>query len=478
MAPPKKAVALTATPSTSNTSTRSTRAAGDTSAAQDKQTPAEQQESTSKGKSLVQEAPEEQQSPARAGTSRESSAERQITLEMIWQKIQHFEERLSQTPTSSTPPKKKKWQKQQRAESRSSRSDDDATPRSTSNNPRRFTSQAIRTTIEETPAPERRGFRPVFTQENPTNLYQEAAPRASRTRNLPNFHYGGAPKPKDPDPLDDGLDPTFASWSKLLHGELIQHGYWYPTEAERMAFVFRITKGKARGHLETLYLSDHPMAFQTAEEMVEHLADCFEELDQQADARDRYAQLRQGASETFRDFRIRFLDLATRAGVDRATQLDDIFRRANPDLQEKLLAQRRDWTSLQQAIRALDGVDKELASFRCRTQHRTTLFRPPTLSEKTSKTTSAPAPLPARESTPPWRRSAAPIGTSTPRPSPTPKLEGTCYNCGKPGHMIRDCPDPKRERSIYEIAAEERDDEHEQLDEDACLDEESGKEDA
>jgi len=44
--------------------------------------------------------------------------------------------------------------------------------------------------------------------------------------------------------------------------------------------------------------------------------------------------------------------------------------------------------------------------------------------------------------------------------------------------MIRDCPDPKRERSIYEIAAEERDDEHEQLDEDACLDEESGKEDA
>ena len=277
MAPPKKAAAPAA-PNTPNLSTRKTRATGDTSTTQ-----------------------ERQQSPDLAGPSntRDSSTEHQITLEMIWKKIQHFEERMNdrtppRTSTSPAPSSKQRRQKQQqRAESTSSsRSDDDAALRSTSQRvkkPRQSTSQAICTKIEETPVPDKRGFRPNFAH-------------PSRGRDYRNIHQGGAPKPRDPDPLDDGIDPTFASWSKLLHGELLQHGHWYPTEAERMAFVFRNTKGKARGHLETLYLSDHPMVFQTAEEMVEHLADCFEELDKQADARDRYALLQQGTSETFRDF--------------------------------------------------------------------------------------------------------------------------------------------------------------------------------
>ncbi len=104
--------------------------------------------------------------------------------------------------------------------------------------------------------------------------------------------------------------------------------------------------------------------FQTVSEMIKHLADCFKVIDEKADARDQYNLVHQGALERFRDFKIRFMDLANRARIDQETQLDDIFRKAHPDLQEKLLSQRRDWTTFQEAIRALDGTDKELASFR------------------------------------------------------------------------------------------------------------------
>jgi hypothetical protein len=66
--------------------------------------------------------------------------------------------------------------------------------------------------------------------------------------------------------------------------------------------------------------------------MIDYLAICFEVLDDKADAQDSYIVLRQGASESFRDFKIRFMDLATRAEIAQKTQLADVFRKAHPDL--------------------------------------------------------------------------------------------------------------------------------------------------
>ena len=72
--------------------------------------------------------------------------------------------------------------------------------------------------------------------------------------------------------------------------------------------------------------------------MVEHLADCFGVIDEKSDAQDLYAVVHQEAQEHFRDFKIRFIDLANRVEVSLDTQLADIFRKSYPNLQEKLLS--------------------------------------------------------------------------------------------------------------------------------------------
>ena len=53
-----------------------------------------------------------------------------------------------------------------------------------------------------------------------------------------------------------------------------------------MALVFRLTKGEAMRQLDSLYLSNSSLAFTTAADMIQHLADCFEEIDEKADAID------------------------------------------------------------------------------------------------------------------------------------------------------------------------------------------------
>ena len=69
-----------------------------------------------------------------------------------------------------------------------------------------------------------------------------------------------------------------------MHGKLLQNGDWYPTEPLKMAYVFGLTEGTAQRNLETLYLSDSPLAFQTVSDIVEHLADYFEVIDEKSDA--------------------------------------------------------------------------------------------------------------------------------------------------------------------------------------------------
>ena len=73
---------------------------------------------------------------------------------------------------------------------------------------------------------------------------------------------------------------------------MLQNGDWFSTEALKMAYVFSITTGKAQLNLDTLYLSNYPMAFRIMKDIVKYLASCFKVINKQADACNTYSQLR------------------------------------------------------------------------------------------------------------------------------------------------------------------------------------------
>ena len=80
-----------------------------------------------------------------------------------------------------------------------------------------------------------------------------------------------------------------------------------------MALVFRLTKGEAIRQLDSLYFSNSSLAFTTTADIIQYLANCFEEIDKKADVIDQYALLRQGETKRFRDFKVRFLDLVNKS---------------------------------------------------------------------------------------------------------------------------------------------------------------------
>jgi hypothetical protein len=252
-----------------------------------------------------------------------------------------------------------------------------------------------------------------------------------------------------------------------------------------MAYVFGITGGTAQKLLDPLYLTSSPYALTTSQQMIDHLATCFENGQEKADARDAYSTLSQSKQESFQSFRVRFMDIASRAEIPEDTQLDDIFRKIRPELQASLLTDRRRWKSLWQAIQEIDALDKERTSFLLRNQQRTPPARAPLASAAyTPRMLPAPpgplAPIVQRAAVPTLPgRNTTPLRHGTPAPriqSTVPEVR-TCYNCGQVGHLSTDCTAPRKERSLQELEADSE--ETEQLVGDESEQEsESGNEDA
>jgi hypothetical protein len=267
-------------------------------------------------------------------------------------------------------------------------------------------------------------------------------------------------KRPDPKELSDGVDPTFESWRILMKGKLRTNADHFPTEEDKMDYVFGRTTGKAQKHLLPRFDEDSPTRFTTAEEMIQYLAPRYINPNKVRDARYDYGKLFMKAGEPFADFQTTFLHLAGEGQIHSDNLRLDLYDKLTTQLQERLAATLEDLDTYQKLANRCLSLDTELKriSVRVDRQKRFKDDRTATPDPKGSLPVLAP-PIPTRQPTLPYgssailQRSATPA-TTTRFNSPALATALTCYNCRKPGHLINDCTEPKRITEMKEIEEE------------------------
>ena len=100
-----------------------------------------------------------------------------------------------------------------------------------------------------------------------------------------------------PEPFIDGVSPFIDDWLASMRIKLLVNTDWYPTELERMAYIFDRCGTEAKLYIRIQRNPQHIMAYTTAEEMFDILEKTFSKPkeDWEQKAQDEYYQLFQGA---------------------------------------------------------------------------------------------------------------------------------------------------------------------------------------
>ena len=140
------------------------------------------------------------------------------------------------------------------------------------------------------------------------------------------------------EPLINGVSPFIDDWLTSMRTKLLVNADWYPTELERMAYVFDRCGTEAKPYVRIRRNPQHTMAYTTAEEMFDTLEKTFSKPkeDQEQEAQDEYYRLFQGA-RPFVQFWADFLRLATELELDERQMLKDLRRKISNSLKQYLI---------------------------------------------------------------------------------------------------------------------------------------------
>lgn len=274
-----------------------------------------------------------------------------------------------------------------------------------------------------------------------------------------------SPKHDDPDKLDDGTSPTYVAWRSLLRGKLSANADWWPTEQDRIYYVFSRTEGKAQSYLEPRINEDSLEPWLTVEDMLTHLDTIFRNHFEAEQSENAFYALKQSAGQDFNDFHTEFARLASVGRVPSLTWRSHLWRKLNREFQNRLLATHHQHPTYPGLVRECQRLSVDLEEF-----HRQ--FPPVAQSPRqrtiaVARTSGSALRLPAgmlpapKRFSGPFRALPAPdkqdSTTPGPRSSPTPAdpSKATCFNCGEVGHFASSCPNPRTSPRINEIEQED-----------------------
>jgi Zinc knuckle len=246
-------------------------------------------------------------------------------------------------------------------------------------------------------------------------------------------------KRPDPPVFTNGIDPTFESWKIQMQAKLRANADHYPTEEDKMEYLFSRTLGDAQKHLLPRFDEDSPIRFVSFREMLQHLASIYINPNKVRDAQYEYRYLRMGTGQTFATFQTRFLHLAGEGQIPQSSYRLDLFDKLPVYLQRMLLPVLDDFDTYEQlatrcltldtGLRRIEEMNPKRRSIR--TEERPSTF-----------TTTTPGTAKPITSSPQLRASLTPDRTLRQGTPLNPAV--TCYNCQKQGHYASSCPEPRK----------------------------------
>jgi predicted house-cleaning noncanonical NTP pyrophosphatase (MazG superfamily) len=249
---------------------------------------------------------------------------------------------------------------------------------------------------------------------------------------------------KLPDPpLFNGLPKdsiSFDNWLVQVKNKLRDNADSYPTEELRIIYAAGRVGGDALALISPRLNPGGRHAYETVQDLYDHLYELYDDPNKERNARQSFKDLTMKKGQTFQEFYALFLRYVADGNISSRDLKDEINEKLTWKLQESVATYYNDPAiSTNQFARFCTTIDQQIRSrFEKRDQA-------PRKHEDTGKPAPKQALQPRILARPTDAKALPPLKLSIP--------DLKCYNCFQPGHILRDCPKPKTERTKQVLAA-------------------------